>query len=840
MDKLLPFLCHPVPRGLEPLVELALDLRWTWNHASDELWRLVDPRAWELTGNPWWILQSVSQKRLQELAADQQFLKHLHALNESFIKHAATPGWFKLNHPKSSLGCIAYFSMEFGLGEGLPLYAGGLGILAGDHLKTASDLAVPLVGIGLLYQEGYFRQIIADDGSQNTANPHNDPTSLPLRPVIDSSGGWLRVPLELPGRQLFLRIWEAKVGRIWLYLLDSNDPTNNPADRSLIYTLYDDRPEFRIMQEMALGIGGWRVLEALGIEPDVCHMNEGHPAFVIYERARSYMKRTGKPFDAALWATRGGNAFTTHTAVAAGFDVFPAGLVRQYLTDYAHTAGLPLDHLVSLGQANPADPDSPFNMAVLAGHGSTAINAVSKLHGKVSRHLFQPFFPRWPEYEVPVGHITNGVHMPTWDSRWADEIWTGATGKGCWAGTVDTLTTLMQKLSDEQIWSLRSQQRLELINYVRERLVDQFQQYGVSTATLEELGKVLDPNALTLGFARRFATYKRPNLLLHDRERLIRILTNTDRPVQLIVAGKAHPKDAEGKRLVQEMVRFAREPATRHRVVFLPDYDIAVAQELIQGIDVWINTPRRPWEACGTSGMKVLVNGGLNLSELDGWWAEAYRPEVGWAIGDGQEHPEPEWDALEAERLYDILEREIIPEFYDRDSSGIPRNWLRKVRTSLSELTPRFSSARMVREYVDGVYLPAADRFRQRSAGNGATAEKLAAWHAAVIQQWPEVHFGEVTVKQKDGNQDFTVQLYLGEMDPDFIRVELCADPEGDSGPDRLAMKRGEQLPGSVNGYTYLVSVSSGRPTEHYTPRVVAAHPTAVAPLENIHILWQK
>ena len=556
-----------------------------------------------------------------------------------------TPGWFSAAHEPSALSGVAYFSMEFGLGEGLPLYAGGLGVLAGDFLKTASDLGLPVVGIGLLYQEGYFRQIIDAAGTQHEVYPFNDPGSMPIQPAQGPDGAWLHIRLDLPGRSLLLRVWQALVGRVKLYLLDANDPLNSPADRGITGKLYDAETEIRILQELVLGVAGWRVVEALAPEVEICHLNEGHAAFAVIERARAYMRRSGLSFWEALWATRAGNLFTTHTPVEAGFDRFPAevlGKYPRYLEAFLAEAGIALGELLALGRVRPDDAGEPFNMAYLAMRGSLLTFGVSRLHGHVSRRIFQPLFARWPEVEVPVGHVTNGIHVPSWDSPHADDLWTRACGKERWRGLPDELPPLVACLEDEELWAMAGEERQALIGNVRARLARQLGSRGYPPEIVAESANVLDPNVLTLGFARRFTGYKRPNLLLEDPARLARLLNDPARPVQLVLAGKAHPADQEGKQMIRDWIELAQRPEFRRRVVFLEDYDIALAQELVQGVDVWINTPRRPWEACGTSGMKVLVNGGLNLSERDGWWEEAYAPALGWAIDDGQEYPEEE------------------------------------------------------------------------------------------------------------------------------------------------------------------------------------------------------
>lgn len=835
-----PRLPRFLPEGLESLIELALDLRWTWSHTSDTLWQVLAPELWELTQNPWVILQSVSQVRLEQLAADPAFNDELRRSVTAHQGYLRQSGWFRQTYPPHALNPVAYFSMEFGLGEALPLYAGGLGILAGDYLKTASDLHVPLVGVGLFYQEGYFRQLLDDQGWQVEAYPYNDPGSLPIQPMLDAAGEWLQVPLELPGRTLRLRVWQVQAGRVRLYLLDSNDPLNGPADRGITAKLYDAIPEIRLLQEMVLGIGGWRALEALGIPAEVCHLNEGHAAFAVLERARGCMRQTGHAFPVAWWATRAGTVFTTHTPVAAGFDAFPNELIRRYFREYVPQLGISLDQLLALGRWDPHTSDEPFNMAILALRGSIAVNGVSRLHGAVSRRLFQPLFPRWPTHEVPIGAITNGVHMPSWDSAWADTLWTECCGQGRWIGNLEGLPDGIRGLSDGEVWAFRTQGCQALVHAVRQHLAQQLRQSGAEPETVQATQQVLDPHVLTVGFARRFTAYKRPHLLLHDPDRLTRLLTHPERPVQLVVAGKAHPQDAEGKRLVQAFVRFARQPAVRQRVVFLADYDMALAGHLVQGVDLWLNTPRRPWEACGTSGMKVLVNGGLNCSELDGWWAEAYRPEVGWALGDGEEHPEPEWDAVEAAQLYTLLEQQIVPEFYDRTPQGIPVRWVGRMRASMAELTHRFTGNRMLRQYLEQIYLPLTTSFRARTADGARLASELLAWQTVLGQHWPQLHFGTVQVQRQDDQWHFQVPVYLSEVDPAWVRVELYADPWETQAAVCEPLARGEPLPGAVNGYLYQGSVPATRPADHFTPRIIPAHPAAQVPLEDSHILWQR
>lgn len=833
------YLLRTLPNRLEPLIDLALDLRWTWSHVGDALWRHIDPDMWERTQNPWLILQSVSSERLDVLCQDALFIEQLDALLTEREQYHSPPDWFSSEHADSALRKVAYFSMEYGLGEALPMYAGGLGVLAGDHLKAASDLGVPIVALGLLHQQGYFRQLVDANGWQRELYPHNDPMSLPIRPATEADGDWLRIHLPLPGRILSLRVWEVRIGPVNLYLLDSNDPMNSPIDRGITGELYGGDQEVRLLQEIVLGFGGWRILTTLGIEPEVCHLNEGHSALAALERIRLYAESHNTNFEEARWATRAGNVFTTHTPVTAGFDRFAPTLVAQYLQEYADVLQIPLEQLMALGQSTPGESE-PFNMAHLAVRLCGAVNGVSRLHGEVSRRLFQPLFPRWPQSDVPIAHVTNAVHTPSWDSSCADRLWTDSCGKKRWLGTLETLHKDIDAVPDDTLWAFRSEGRNNLIAYVRQRLGFQLGARGASPAEIERVSDVLDPNALTLGFARRFATYKRPDLLLHDEEHLIRLLTNPENPVQLVIAGKAHPEDIPSKRMIQRWIQFTKRPEVCDRVIFLSDYDMALAEQLTQGVDLWINTPRRLWEACGTSGMKVLVNGGLNLSELDGWWAEAYRPEVGWALGDGREHPEPAWDNTEAEQLYRLLEEEVVPCFYNRDARGIPTEWVTRIRDSMATLTPRFSANRMLREYLEDYYLPAAQAYRHRTADGNRLVQSLAHWQRDIRRHWSSIYFLNLTVDTRGDRHHFTVQLYLDELSPDMICAEIYAEGLGNGEPFREAMRRTGKIHGAVNGYIYEADVPADRPVQHYTPRVIPFHPAASIPIEESHILWME
>ncbi len=828
-----------MPQALEGLVELALDVRWSWSHGADALWRRLDPDLWQSTANPWLMLIRIGDQRLQRLAADPDFLRELEEQLRTYRSAMAATTWFAEQGIEGRLRQVAYFSMEFGISETLPIYSGGLGMLAGDTLKTASDLGLPLTGVGLLYQQGYFRQVLDAEGRQTALYPFNDPIELPVMPLRDADGEWLRVSIPLPGRQLYLQLWQARIGRVRLLLLDSNDPLNTPADRGITGELYGGDGLTRLQQEMVLGIGGWRALRAAGLQPQVYHLNEGHAALAVLERARERMEADELTLEAALDITRAGNLFTTHTPVAAGFDRFPATLVRQQLGAYSAQIGVAVEQLLALAAEHPEDPESTINMARLAVRGSLAVNAVSALHEQVSKGLFAPWFPRWPLAQIPVGHVTNGVHVPSWDSPEADRFWTETCGKARWLGELDALSGDINSADDAALWRLRNHGRRQLVTFARTRLAAQHATLGADSQQIREAAEVLDPDALTLCFARRFATYKRPDLLLHDRHRLAGLLRDNQHPMQLIIAGKAHPSDRPGQAMIQQWIAFISEFELQHRVVFLADYDMRVAAQLVQGADVWINTPRRPWEASGTSGMKVLVNGGLNLSELDGWWAEAWRPELGWALGDGREHDaDPAWDAIEASQLYDLLENAVRPEFYRHDARGIPVEWVARMRRSMAELTPRYSTNRMLREYLERYYLPLAEASERRSRNAGQAGREIEAWRMRLHRHWPNLHWDIPQVRQEADGWRVRIQVYLDDLQAEDIAVECFADAVDEWPMQCVRLQRGEALPGAVNGFAYQGLLPGDRPPAHFTPRLIPDHPEAQVPLELSLITW--
>jgi len=827
--------------GFKTLVDLASNLRWSWTYSIDEIWKAIDLDLWNQTHNPWVILQTVSREKIKKVFADEKFKTLVETIVKRKNADQEEDKWFKKEHDQEPLKSIAYFCMEYMLSETLPIYSGGLGNVAGDQLKAASDLGVPVTAIGLMYQRGYFRQEIDNDGVQQAYYPSNNSWQLPTIPVRNKEGEWLRIKINLSRFPVWLRVWKVHVGESELYLLDSNDAANYPPFRGITGELYGGDKTTRLMQEIILGIGGWKLLEELSIEPQVCHLNEGHASFAVLARAHSYMVKHKKSFYEALTTTRAGNLFTTHTAVRAGFDYFPPELITEYLGEYAEKVlGISQEEFLKLGRHNSEDPSEPFNMAYLAIRCSGSINGVSQLHARVSRHLFSPIFQNWPTAEVPIHAVTNGIHTPTWDSASSAKIWTESCGKSRWLGDTKELEEQFQKVTDKDLWNLRNTGRKNLVEFTRNQLQRQHSISGSSQSMIRDCKTLFNENTLTLGFARRFATYKRPALLLHDPERLMRMLTNSEKPVQLIMAGKAHPADKPGQALIQKWKHFIKEHKIHQQVVFMSDYDMLPCEQFVQGVDVWLNMPRRPWEACGTSGMKVLSNGGLNFSELDGWWAEAYTPEVGWAMGDGHEHgDDPEWDAKDAAQLYSILEEKIIPEFYTRNANGIPEDWVKKMRKSMSSLTPQFSANRAVREYVESQYIPAARRLDERTAKEGALGCEISNLISELDNKWGSLQISEFKSQTTDKMNHFEVSIDCGEINPEHIQVQIFAEKREHDEADTIIDMEATKKEGSSDHHIFCKSqIPEERPVNEYTLRVIPKFEKALIPLETRHILW--
>jgi starch phosphorylase len=841
-----------LPPALARLPELAANLRWAWDRETTELFRRLDRELWESSGhNPVRLLGQVSQEQLNAAANNAGFLAQMERLLGRLDDYMAdkTSTWYARSDAAGSRLLIAYFAAEFGLTDCLPIYSGGLGVLSGDHLKSASDLGLPLVGVGLAYQKGYFRQYLNADGWQAESYPLNDFYTMPMQLERGPDGQPITVETPLPGRAVKAQIWRVQVGRIPLYLLDTNIPANSPEDQDITDQLYGGDNEMRIKQEMVLGIGGVRALRALGIQPTVYHINEGHAAFSTLERIRLLIEEQHVPFETARLAAFVSSIFTTHTSVPAGIDKFGIDLIDRYLGPYYQWLGISREDFIALGRMDAANWQEPFNMAVFAIRTAAGRNGVSLLHGDVSRAMWQPIWPKVPEDEVPIGHITNGIHTASWLSLDMANLYDRYMGPA-WRDdqTAGEGWDQMAQVSPEELWQTHARQREFLVAFTRRRLRQQLQRRGAPAQEIAAADEALDPDALTIGFARRFATYKRAILLLRDPDRLARLLLNKERPVQIIFAGKSHPADNPGKEMIRAVVHLAREERFRRRIVFLEDYDINVARQLVAGADVWLNTPRRSREASGTSGMKAAANGVLNLSILDGWWDEAYSQDLGWAIGHGESYPDEAYqDQVESEALYHLLEEEVVPEFYARGSDGLPRAWINRMRNSIARLAPQFNTHRMVREYTERYYAPAFRRFCKHCESAMSEASAMAEWLRPVTRLWNQIWVREVKAS-KDvselsvGEQlEVAADVFLGEIRPDWVAVDLYygrLDPDrGITAPQRLTMRYQRDLGTGRHLFAGSLAIAtSGR--FGYTVRVLPSHPDLPEPMLPGLITW--
>ncbi len=795
-----------LPAPLEGLRTLAYNLRWSWDHNTVELFRRLDSDLWESTGhNPVRMLGLIGQAQLEAAAHDEAFLAYLHHTQIALGSYlSGESSWYRRSCGQAEGMLVAYFSAEFGITECLTIFAGGLGMLAGDHLKAASDLGVPLVAVGLLYQQGYFRQYLNAAGWQQESYEDNDFQNLPITLERRADGRPLAVEVAYNANKIAAQIWRAAVGRVSLYLLDTNVVQNRPEDRDITDQLYGGGTEMRLKQEIMLGIGGYRVLEALGMEPTVYHMNEGHSAFLSLERVRRLMERRGLSFVEAREVACAGLVFTTHTPVPAGHDYFSPGLLDHYLGDYVRSLGLSRQEFYGLGRQAPANDSEEFCMTVLALRMAASSNGVSQLHGAVSRKMWKTLWPGVPEDEIPIGSVTNGVHFRSWISAEMNQLYDRyLSPKWREDGADIELWKRAGTIPAEELWRTHERRRERLVGFARRRLRVQLERRGAPQAEIDGADETLNPDALTIGFARRFATYKRATLLLRDPDRLARILNDPQRPVQIVFAGKAHPRDDAGKMFIQQIVKLAQRPEFRRRIVFLENYDPAVARYLVQGSDVWLNTPLRPLEASGTSGMKALANGGLNLSILDGWWDEAWhtetgdQPFVGWAIGRGEKYDNQDYqDQVESLALYEILEHDVIPSFYERGADGLPRRWISRMKSSIATLCPEFNMQRMVTEYATDFYLRSHERHQHLMADNAAAARALAAWIQRIRDNWGQVAIESVDAlpetELRSGGQvevrarvrlgslncdEVSVELYLGMLDADFEICDAAAVP---------------------------------------------------------------
>ena len=844
--EVVPFL----PPELECLRELAYNLRWTWDHETINLFRRLDRELWEQTGhNPVLMLGTISQERLDDGASDEGFRAHMERIYQKLSEYMTGENtWYSKRFRKSADSPIAYFSAEFGLTECLPIYSGGLGILAGDHVKAASELGLPLVGVGIVYQQGYFRQYLNPDGWQQERYPINDFYNLPITSVRDGDGNPVMVSVDFPGRTVYVQIWKAQVGRVPLYLLDTNIPQNSKRDEDITDALYHGDPEVRIQQEMVLGIGGMRALKTLGLSPSVCHMNEGHSAFLGLERIRLIMEEHKLSFWEAKEVAAAGQVFTTHTAVPAGIDKFSPDLVERYLGDYYRAMGLSHREFIGLGRADLHDAGEPFSMANLAIKLSSRTNAVSSLHGEVSRRLFGNVWKDIPEFEVPITHITNGIHTRSWISEEMADLYDRYLGPR-WSEELgdQNVWKRVEEIPDEELWRIHERRRERLVAFCRSRYRLQLERRGALPSELKEASEILDPEALTIGFARRVATYKRATLLLRDPARLASILASKDRPVQIIIAGKAHPDDSPAKELIKQLVHFSRLDEVRGRFVFIEDYDMNVARWLVQGVDVWLNTPRRYLEACGTSGMKVVFNGGINMSVLDGWWDEAYDAMAGWAIGHGEVYTDPHYqDDVESKALYDLLEKEVAPLFYDRGKDGRPRAWISRMKAAMLEICPRFNVNRMVREYAMRSYVPASSRYAEFLSEGAAKARELADWKRLLYERWSQLRIETVEASapaklQVGDDMRVRAVVRLGELTPDDVAVQIFHGPVDAHGSiiggEIVPMTASSQKDGESHLYSGAIRYfKSG--LHGFTVRVLPHHDELGSPFETGLILW--
>lgn len=867
MQTLRTFTVKPsLPAALEDLKHVAHNLYWSWHYEITEIFRRIDYDLWkQCAHNPVKMLGLVSQARLEDLARNEGFTYQLKEARQTLEQTLNAPSWFnKIYAREGHKPLIAYFSAEFGIHESVPIYSGGLGMLAGDHLKSASDMGIPLVGVGLMYQKGYFRQYLNTDGWQQEHYIENDFHNMPLELVRKENGHPLTIQIQFPERQVGAQIWKAQVGRIPLYLLDTNLVSNSHHDRTITQTLYGGDSEMRICQEIILGIGGLKALFAMNLEPTVCHMNEGHAAFMALERVRKLKSKHNMTFDEALETARASNIFTVHTPVAAGNDEFPAEIIDKYFGHYYGTLGINQEQFLALGRLHPEDKHESFKMPVLALKTSAYRNGVSQLHGEVSRKIWSGLWPELPVAEVPINSVTNGVHARTWisselnslyerylGSRWADE----AVDKSIWHN--------LDQVPDEELWRIHQRGKERLVGFARARLKRQLQRRGAFHTELSWAEEVLDPEALTIGFARRFATYKRGNLLLKDPQRLIKLLTQTDTPVQFLFAGKAHPRDTAGKELIRQLVHFASEhPEIRRRLVFLEDYDMDIARYLVQGVDLWLNNPRRPMEASGTSGMKAAINGVLNMSTLDGWWCEGYIPDGGWIIGAGEEYDDLSYqDQVEGEAIYNLLEQEVVPLFFNRGKDRLPRRWIRRMKNTIKWCAPRFNTSRMVAEYTRKFYHPSDTKWDELTANDMERVRALSQWKANLRHNWADLEIRDVQTQivADEATQEVTeeqaelsvgsqvrvqARVHLGNLDPKDIALQIYygrVDSYGHIKDGQIAEMTYEESTLDIEHVATFVGIIpcrvSGR--HGYGLRILPRHPDLVEQYESGLILWE-
>ncbi len=833
-----------IPEKLLPLDELAHNVWISWNFDAIMLFIRLDYDVWALSHqNPAKMLGMVSQERFEQVAGDDSYIAALNDVYERFLAYKKAQPWYKGSYKDT----IAYFSMEYGLDSSLPIYSGGLGILSGDHMKTSSDMGLPLVGVGLLYRQGYFRQYLNPDGFQQEDYPENDWYNMPVRQCNDKNGNQVKISVEMAGAQIIAKVWEVKIGRASLYLLDTNIEENNPENRTITATLYGGDKETRIKQEILLGIGGIRALRALGINPTVAHINEGHAAFLSLERIRELMDEQKLGYSEALRAVQLTTIFTTHTPVPAGNERFGTDLVEKYFKPWADKLGLSWKDFLALGREDANDAAEPFCMTVLALKHAAYANGVSELHGAVSRTMWKKLWPELPNTEIPIGHVTNGVHPRTWISYTMLELLDRYFGPRFYEEPTNlAIWDRMDRISDEELWRTHERRRERLVAFARDRLRKQLKHMGYSDKNLIRADDALSPSVLTISFARRFATYKRGNLLLRDPDRLLRLLTDKDRPIQIIFAGKSHPHDLPGKELIKELVHFSRRDDVQSRIIFLEDYDMTMARYMVTGSDVWLNTPLRPLEASGTSGMKAGMNGVLNCSVLDGWWAEAYNPEIGWAIGKGEEYTDVELqNEIESKALYDLLEREIVTKFYDRGRDNLPREWIQMMKNSMKYVGSHFACHRMLLDYSNNYYFPALENSQKLQASNFELARNLNAYLSRIAQSWAQIQIQSFATNAKpvmDRGElvEAKASVNLGSLKPEDVLVAVSHGPLSSTGeiekPQRVGMNA---VGASGSTVQYAVSLKCEVTGQHgYAIRVLPAHKDLPHPFLPGFISW--
>ncbi|MBI1937728.1 MAG: alpha-glucan family phosphorylase [Ignavibacteriales bacterium] len=840
-----------LPEKLEPLREIVYNLFWTWNQDAIEMFRRLDGKLWEETHhNPVLMLGKISQERLNEIALDDSFISHMNRVFVQMNIYVEEKTWYQKNYKYDKENIIAYFSAEFGLTECLQIYSGGLGVLSGDHLKSASDLGLPLVGVGLCYKEGYFQQYLTHDGWQQERYEITDFYNQPMALVTKSDKTPLRIELDFPGRKVSMQVWKIQIGRVPLYLLDTNVPENNDEDKKITRTLYGGNTETRIQQEIVLGIGGIRALQAMGTKPVVCHMNEGHSAFLALERIRLLMKLHYLTFTEAKDVNFYSNVFTTHTPVPAGIDIFPNDLVEKYFGNYYRTElGISDKTFYSLGSIIKDKAPANFNMAHLAMNMAGFVNGVSKLHGKVSKKMWQAGFIDIPFDEIPIDYVTNGIHTHSHLSNDIQELLYRYLGEKFMRNPSDQeVWTRVDEIPDEELWRTHERRRERLVAFARKRLVKQVVARGGSASEIASAKEVLDAQAITIGFARRFATYKRATLIFKDIERLASIISNPDYPVQFIIAGKAHPKDEEGKKLIQEIIAMTKDYHLRKKIVFLENYDMNIARYMVEGCDIWLNNPRRPLEASGTSGMKIIANGGLNLSVLDGWWDEAYSYDVGWKIGNAEEYDNLDYqDEVESRLIYEMIEKEIVPIFYNRGEDKLPRNWIAMMKNSMKNLGPVYNTHRMVREYAEKFYFISYEKRTELMKNNWEKGKAFSEWRGKVFENWHKLKF--VSIEQEDKNNEFTVgnkypiiaEVELGDLKPNDVEVQIYfGKVENGSQANRGSVTMSNQPRKSKDGrYVYRGEIDCKDTGQFgYTLRILPKHDMMINKFELGLIRW--